>query len=71
MFGELLGKQHVIVVVFGDLLEHNMSLLWCLENCWNATCHVWDYWRIAGTQRAIVVMLFSYMIVSIQAVCAN
>jgi len=40
--------QCVIVVMFGELLESNMSLLWYLENCWDATCHFWDVWRFAG-----------------------
>jgi hypothetical protein len=29
--------------------------LWCLENCWKATCHCFGVWRIAGTQHVIVV----------------
>ena len=81
MFGGLL-ECNVIVVMFGEFLKCNMSLLGCLENCWNATCHCcdvwrfagmqrhcWDVWRIAGMQRAIF-MMFSDMIIFIQTVCA-
>jgi hypothetical protein len=49
--------QHVTVLMFGELLECNMSLLGCLENCWSATCHCSDVWRITGTQHVIVVVL--------------
>jgi hypothetical protein len=48
--------QHVFVVMFGELLERNMSLLGCLENYWNAKCHCWDVCRIAGMQRVIIVV---------------
>ena len=48
------GMQHVIFVMFGELLEHNKSLLGCLKNCWNATFHCWDVWRITGMQHVIV-----------------
>jgi hypothetical protein len=52
-------------VVFGELLERNISLLWCSENCWNATFLYCGVWRIAGTQHVIVVM-FCYVIFSVK-----
>jgi len=48
--------QRVIFGMFGDLLECNMSLLCCLENYWNATCHCCGVWLITGTQHVIVVV---------------
>jgi len=40
--------------MFGELLERNMPLLGCLENCWIATCHCCSVWSIAGMQYVIV-----------------
>jgi hypothetical protein len=45
--------------------------LWCLENCWNATCHCCGVWRIAGRHHVIVVVLFFDMIISIQTSCVK
>jgi hypothetical protein len=57
------GIQHVIVgMMFGELLEHNMSFLLCLENYWNTTYHFCCVWRITGIEHAIVGMMFGELL---------